>query len=118
MRQYFWVYTYHVKAGMGRQFYAAAEAITTALKEASWPETWWFTRQLDGERMPAWSLVIPSANWAGFGEPDQSAYDAVAAAKGEATATQLWADYFATVESVSSTVYHRHADLSFAAGGN
>ena len=49
--------------------------------------------------------------------PEQSAYDAVAAAQGESTAKQMWADLFATVESVSSTVYHRHADLSFAGGG-
>lgn len=116
--EYFWVYTYHIKAGMGRPFYAAAETITKALKEANWPETWWFTWQLDGERMPAMSLVIPSANWAGFAEPAESAYDAVAAAKGEATAKQMWEALFSTVESVSSTVYHRHADLSFEGAGD
>ena len=116
--EYFWVYTYHIKAGMGRQFYAAAEAITGALKDAAWPETWWFTWQLDGERMPAMSLVIPNANWAGFADPEQSAFEAVSAAKGESTAAEMWADLFSTVESVSSTVYHRHADLSFAAGGD
>jgi len=115
--EYFWVYTYHIKAGQGRRFYAAAESITNELKAANWPTTWWFTWQLDGERTPAMSLVIPAPNWAGFAEPEQSAFDAVAAEKGEAAAQAMWDAMYDTVESVSSTVYRRHADLSFAAGG-
>jgi hypothetical protein len=116
--EYFWVYDYHIKPGMGRQFYAAAEKLSSTLKELNWPETWWFTWQLDGDHMPAMSLIIPSPDWAGFGEPEQSAFDTVSAAKGEAAATEMWADWYETIESVSSTVYHRHADMSFEGTGN
>jgi hypothetical protein len=116
--EYYWVYDYHIKPGMGRAFYAAAEAISTALVEAQWPDTWWFVWQLDGDSMPAISLVIPNADWAGFAEPAESAYDAITAAKGEAVAKEMWEALFGTVESVSSTVYHRHADLSFEAASD
>jgi len=115
--EWYWVYTYQIKPGAGRQFFAAAKAITDALKAAAWDEVYAFTWQLDGE-VPAISLVIPEKDWGGFAGPETGAYDTISASMGKDKADAMWAAMFEHVKHVSSTVYHRHADMSYEAASD
>ena len=110
--EWFWVYTYKLKSGSARDFTADAKAIVDALKEAGWGENFAFTWQLDGE-VPRISLVIPEDNWSGFDGPEKSARDVVAEALGEDKMNAMWDAYNSHIESAHSTVYHRHADMSY-----
>ncbi len=109
---WFWVYTYHLKPGGGRPYFAAVKAVTDALREAGWEEVWSFIWQLDGD-VPAMSLVIPEKNWAGFAGPETGAYETISQAMGKDKADAMWAEMFKHVKSATSTIYHRHADMSF-----
>jgi hypothetical protein len=114
--EYFWVYTYHVQPGLSQPFYAAAKAITDALKAAGWNDTYAFTWRLTGD-VPALNLVIPEKDWAGFAGPEKDPFETLAEALGEDQAAALWADFYEPVTKVTSTVYHRHADLSIKGAG-
>ncbi|MGB5209129.1 MAG: hypothetical protein WBN31_02550 [Gammaproteobacteria bacterium] len=115
--KWYWVYTYQLKPGTGRPFTAALKAITDALKAAGWDQVYAFNWQLNGE-VPAMSLAIPEKDWGGFAGPENGAYDTVAKAVGKDEADAMWAAMFEHVKRVTSTVYHRHEDMSYEGAGN
>lgn len=115
--KWYWVYTYQLKPGTGRPFTAALKAITDALKAAGWDQVYAFNWQLNGE-VPAMSLAIPEEDWGGFAGPENGAYDTVAKAVGKDEADAMWAAMFEHVKRVTSTVYHRHEDMSYEGAGN
>jgi len=110
--EWYWVYTYHLKPGGGRPYFAAVKAITDALRAAGWDEVWSFVWQRDGD-VPAMSLVIPEKNWAGFAGPEEGAYDTLSKALGKDQADAMWGAMYAQIKSATSTIYHRHADMSY-----
>ena len=110
--EWFWIYEYKLKPGHNRPFFAAAKAITEALKAAGWSETYGFVWQLTGD-VPTMTLVIPEKDWGGFAGPETGAYDTVAQSMGEDQAKAMWAEFYSHATSVHSVVYHRHENMSF-----
>ena len=113
---YYWVYTYHIRPGRTQAFKAAAQAITDVLKEAKYNDIWAFTEGLTGDSQ-TFSLVLGEDNYAGFAGPGSTAYQAVAAAKGEDAAKAMWAAFAENCKRIESQIYRREADMSVVATG-
>ena len=113
---YYWVFTYHVRPGKNEAFKAAAQAITDVLKAEEWDEIWAFTEGMTGDSK-TFSLVRGEDGYAGFAGPGTTAFDAVAAAKGQEAATAMWTAFTDTFKRVESQIYRREADMSVVAGG-
>jgi hypothetical protein len=103
----FWVYAYQLKSGTVRAARAALEQILGHMKAGGWNEVFGWEWTTTGSS--SLSLVVPSADWAGFDGPQ--AYQVLVEQVGENAARELWAAFFDHVKKMESSVWREVPEL-------
>jgi len=106
----FWVYDYHLRPGGMRPALAAIGKIGANLKAGGWETVHGWEVNMTGS--PSVSLVVPSADWAGFADPAKSAFEVLAEQLGEEAAGKLWHSFFERVKSMDSSIWVEASDLA------
>ncbi len=113
--RYFYVTTFYLKPGHGRQARAAVKAVHDELKAAgrNSPHVWLWEQT--GKHLPAFSIVTARDDWAGFDWPEKSVGETMRERVGEAKTAEMFADFFEHVKMQESQIYVRDMDMSYDA---
>ncbi len=113
--RYFYVTTFYLKPGHGRQARQAVKAVSDELSAAGrkHPHVWLWDQT--GKHLPAFSVVTARENWAGFDWPEKSVRDTMVERVGEEKAEAMFNDFFEHVKGQESQIYVKDMDMSFEA---
>jgi hypothetical protein len=103
----FWVYDYRLKPGRARAARAAMEEIVEQMQAGGWDRIFGWEWNLTGAS--ALTLIIPSADWAGFEGPEP--YQVLVDQVGQSGARELWAAFFDNVTKIESSVWTEVPEL-------
>lgn len=113
--RYFYVTTFYLQPGHGGAARRAVKAVHEELEAAGRkaPHVWIWAAT--GSHLPAFTVVTPRDDFAGFDWPEKSVFDTLKERVGEEKAGEMFMDFFEHVKRQESQIMVRDMDLSYDA---
>ncbi|MFZ5608947.1 MAG: hypothetical protein ACOY99_04980 [Pseudomonadota bacterium] len=113
--KYFLVLEYVIKPGHTQRFTDAAAKFSDVANENDWPGSYAMEWLEAGGEGPKAALVIPSANWAGFADPEPSLYSLLVKKHGEAEAARIRDAFTSAIAGQKSFIVVHRPEFSVPA---